>query len=585
MFRLLIQGPAKKIEIAQKASGEEKSVSKDRETSPRLRELRRRAQELISREGKEPQEAQFTDARKLVEELHTYQIELEMQNEELLRANLDLEEARTRYLELYDFAPIAYITISPEGKITTANLAAAQLLGVDRRHLIKMVFSRFVKPEFRDTYYSCLTTSTRSNMNKSCGLQLLSSDGSVIYAQLEIMAVRTESEKTSQVRITISDITPAKKAAEQLTQSELEFRSLFEQMIAGAAYFKVLTDRQDRPKDLVYIQVNEAFELMTGLKKEEVVGKHITEIFHDIRKLDFDWIENLGKVAVSGESISFEQYFEPLSRWFSGSAYRPQEGYCAVIFSDITGLKQTEEDLKQAKKELEIKNEGLEAFVYTAAHDLRTPLASAQGFFQLVSRRISGKLGEDEKEMMERVTGGLRSLDSLLGDLLEFSQMEERTEPPDTVNLEPIIRRVEEEERQMFRNTDASISVEENLPPVLIHKTRCYQLFKNIISNSLKYAREDVPLKIEITLSSEGHETVPPDCRVFIIKDNGIGIDKKHLERIFELFVRDQDAVHGGSGVGLAIVKRIIDLEKGKIWVKSRVGKGTTFYIALPVAE
>jgi len=375
------------------------------------------------------------------------------------------------------------------------------------------------------------------------------------------------------------------KIDEKLRRSEKEFRSLFENMQTAAVYFKVLTDENGQPENLVYIRVNKAFEWLTGLRGQDVLGENITEIFRDIHQLTFNWIQNLGRVAISGEGYSFEQYFEPLAIWVSGSAYRPETDHCAVIFSDITQLKLNEINLNWAKKELERKNKELEAFIYTAGHDLRTPLASAHGFFQLVQRRVLDKLSDNEKEMMARVTSGLSRLDSLLKDLLAFSQMDVRAEHQGAVPLGPIIERIVEEERQMIQFTDASITVEDNLPDIIIHPTHCYQLFKNLISNSLKYAKVNVPMKIEIGLSREHFEGVDGNYRVFTIKDNGIGIAKEIQDWIFGLFVRDEGMIKGGSGVGLAIAKRIVDLEEGRIWVESTIGEGSVFYFSLPVSD
>jgi signal transduction histidine kinase len=356
-------------------------------------------------------------------------------------------------------------------------------------------------------------------------------------------------------------------------------------MFNGVAYFKVLIDNKGRPEDLVYVRVNTAFEWMTGLKKKDVLGRKMTKIFPDIKEMDHNFIQILGRVALTGEDYQFEQYFEPLARWFTGSAYCPEKDHCAVIFSDITNLKLTEASLIGTKDQLESKNEELEAFVYTAAHDLRTPLTSALGYYELVQHRIADKLNEVEKDFMNSVPLSLYKLDSLLRDLLEFSKMDENSESIDNVHIKPTIDRIVEEERVLINDINASITVEENLPPVHIHETRLYQLFKNLISNSLKYARGNIPLKVEITLSREHQGEAPSNYRVFAVKDNGIGIDQDFADKIFNIFVQKETGANSGSGVGLAIAKRIVDLTKGKIWAESTLGEETVIYISLPVAN
>ena len=122
-------------------------------------------------------------------------------------------------------------------------------------------------------------------------------------------------------------------------ESEEKYRSLFANMINGFAYHKVLLDEEGRPEDYVYLEVNDAFQELTGLKREDVIGKKVTEVMPGIEKKLCDWIKFFGNVALSGESVRIEQYFEPLERWYSICAYSYEKYYFAVVFSDITEQK------------------------------------------------------------------------------------------------------------------------------------------------------------------------------------------------------------------------------------------------------
>jgi signal transduction histidine kinase len=126
--------------------------------------------------------------------------------------------------------------------------------------------------------------------------------------------------------------------------------------------------------------------------------------------------------------------------------------------------------------------------------------------------------------------------------------------------------------------------VQQGLPEIRINRSRAYQIFSNLISNSLKFAREGVNPVIEIGMVPEPHEAVPDKHNLFFVTDNGIGIDQAWHDRIFDLFVRVDDTQGDGSGTGLAIVKRIIRQANGRIWVRSSPGSGTTFYFTLPTA-
>jgi PAS domain S-box-containing protein len=141
-----------------------------------------------------------------------------------------------------------------------------------------------------------------------------------------------------------------KQAEEALQASEEKYHSLFTSMLSGFAYHKIITDKQGHPEDYVFLEVNDAFESLTGLKKENIVGKKLTEAIPEIKDEAVDWIERYGQVALTGKEIKFEQYSEALNRWYSVSAYSPRKGYFAVVFDDITERKQLEEQLRQSQK-------------------------------------------------------------------------------------------------------------------------------------------------------------------------------------------------------------------------------------------
>jgi len=147
-----------------------------------------------------------------------------------------------------------------------------------------------------------------------------------------------------------------------------------------------------------------------------------------------------------------------------------------------------------------------------------------------------------------------------------------------------VIQQVLEENSETVAALGAVVRVNEDLPPVHFNETRLYQVFSNLISNSLKFSREGVSPKLEIGWKNESDE-LPSGQTLFYLKDNGIGIDEEQLESVFGLFFRLGSDDDVGSGVGLAIVKRIIDLENGKIWVESVPGEGTTFFFTLPLAK
>lgn len=242
------------------------------------------------------------------------------------------------------------------------------------------------------------------------------------------------------------------------------------------------------------------------------------------------------------------------------------------------------ERIKIFTEQLKEKNEELEAFLYTAAHDLKNPLIGAQGFFSLLDKSLNGKLDSNQRYLMERITVTLKQFEVLLTDLLEYSQV--RTGPlvAGRVLVEDLINRIKAEQWEVLKKSGGEIHVQENLPELQINESRAYQVFSNLISNSLKYTRDGVKPVIEVGIAPRTQELIPEKHDLFFVTDNGVGIDEMWHDKIFGLFVRIDRTDSEGSGTGLAIVRRIVRQENGRIWVKSTPGSGTTVYFTLPTS-
>ncbi|MFV2082832.1 MAG: ATP-binding protein, partial [bacterium] len=253
------------------------------------------------------------------------------------------------------------------------------------------------------------------------------------------------------------------------------------------------------------------------------------------------------------------------------------------FFRDITEQKQAEEALKKAKEDLEKKNEEMEAFIYTAAHDLRTPLISVRGFLNLMKKELVGKLDEKSEYHLERVMKNAAHFDNLLGDLLQFSQVGIDTGQREEINLSTVAREITYEIARSY-DIEASLVISEKLSIVNMQSSRVYQLFENLITNSVKFKRSGIPLELEIGVGFPDDDMPEGHVPVYV-RDNGVGIEEDIQGEIFGLFSRPVANSEEGTGVGLAIVKRIVEEEGGSIRVESTPGEGTTFYFSLPVVS
>jgi len=233
---------------------------------------------------------------------------------------------------------------------------------------------------------------------------------------------------------------------------------------------------------------------------------------------------------------------------------------------------------RRAEEALKSRNRELESFVYMASHDLRTPLVGIEGFARLLSEEYSDRLDEEGKEYLWRVRANAANMNSLLRDLLELSRVTSTQEPEERVPVAAVLTQVLNELDHAIQASEADVSVPEGLPTVSASPTRLRQVFSNLISNAIKFAREGVNPRVEVTW-----EETAGGYR-FLVKDNGIGIPQEHRREVFELFWRLKEKDVPGSGVGLAIVKRIVEAHGGEVGVEEAAGGGSAFWFTLPKA-
>lgn len=241
-------------------------------------------------------------------------------------------------------------------------------------------------------------------------------------------------------------------------------------------------------------------------------------------------------------------------------------------------LKSQNEQMVKQNQKLEHKNEELQRFAYIASHDLKEPLRNIGSFATLLKRRFKGQLGEDADEYINFITTNVSRMYDLLHEVLMYSKLENEEIVHEWVSLDHIVATVKETMRGKIMEQNVKFDITP-LPEVRGHKSHLQQLFQNLISNSIKYNNNENPLvEVGVKKNFGGHDMV------YYVKDNGIGIDMEFKERVFEIFKR----LHGkdeyeGTGVGLAICKKIVNSNHGDIWLDSEIGKGATFYFTLNI--
>ena len=255
-----------------------------------------------------------------------------------------------------------------------------------------------------------------------------------------------------------------------------------------------------------------------------------------------------------------------------------ESGYVNIYGRDITERKRAEEALKLLAEDLHRSNAELEQFAYVASHDLQEPLRMVSSYMQLLSKRYQGRLDEDADEFIGFAVDGAKRMQNLINDLLTYSRVGTRGKPLVPTSCEEAIEEAQSNLQIAIEESNATIT-HETLPQIDGDPTQLVQLFQNLLSNAIKF-RGRAPLCIHVGVARENAEWI------FSVRDNGIGIDPKFAERIFVIFQRLHDREsYPGTGIGLAICKRIVQRHGGRIWVESEPGRGATFYFTLPSKE
>ena len=250
-------------------------------------------------------------------------------------------------------------------------------------------------------------------------------------------------------------------------------------------------------------------------------------------------------------------------------------GAVLAVIADISARKQAQEELVTKMWELQRSNEDLEQFAYVASHDLQEPLRQVVSYTTLLSERYRGKLDEKADKFIRYAVEGATRMQRLIADLLAYSRVGSQGTLLKPVNAQVILNNTLDGMRQSIEEAQAQIS-HDSLPTVMADEVQLAQLFQNLIGNALKFHASG---QVRVHISAQ-----PRDGKwLFAIRDNGIGIEKEHQERIFQMFQRlHERGKYEGSGIGLTIAKKIVERHRGRIWVESQPGQGSTFYFTLP---
>jgi two-component system cell cycle sensor histidine kinase/response regulator CckA len=554
--------------------------------------LRRQAEEKIQTDAL-PIDADLEtlsadEARHLLHELRVHQIELEMQNEELCRAQAELEASRARYFDLYDLAPVGYCTLSNEGLILEANLTAAALLGLARSALLKQPLTRYILPEDQDIYYFHRKQLFDSGKPQVCELRMVRQDGpdSHFWARLEAAVAQGDESGAPVCRAVISDITERQQAEEALRQLKEFNESIVQNVSEGI----VMTDAQG-----IVTFVNPALAALLGYAPEELLGQpwrvmvppdqqaiaqaaderratgRVDRYELTLRRKDGSGLRGTAPEAVT-VLVSGSPRFDAKTGQFCGTL---------AVFTDITDVKRLEEQVHQ--------HERLAAVGQLAAgiaHDFNNVMAVVVLAGQILQK--SPRLSDQDSLFLAMIRDRANHATRLIGQILDFGRRSYMERVP--LDLLPLVKEtIKLLERTLPENIRLELVHDRDAYLVNGDPTRLQQALMNLSIN----ARDAMPgggrlrftfcsLVVKPGASPPLPDIVPGDWICLAVSDTGSGIAPQHLPHLFEPFFTTKGP-DKGTGLGLSQVYGIVKQHEGSIDVRSQPGEGAIFSLYLPL--
>jgi len=249
---------------------------------------------------------------------------------------------------------------------------------------------------------------------------------------------------------------------------------------------------------------------------------------------------------------------------------------CSGVIIDISAQKRAEASLKKVLLDLSRSNRDLEQFAYVASHDLQEPLRMVSSYVKLLERRYKGKLDGDADDFINFAVDGAVRMQGLINDLLLFSRVHTRGKEFEFTDFKDVLATATNNLRMQIDENEAIIT-HDPLPTIMVDRAQITQVLQNLISNGIKFHRDEESPRVHVSAMENDDEWT------ISVQDNGIGIESQYYDRLFIIFQRlNEKGKYPGTGIGLAICKRIIERHNGRIWLESELGTGSTFYISIP---
>lgn len=480
--------------------------------------------------------------------------------EEALRKN------EQRLQAIFNNVAMGIVEVDNEDRFIYVNERICQILGYTKEELIGKTIFEITAPEdlgISEVQNKSLHSGSFDILNYE--KRYIKKDGKKIWVHVSVAAIRDKDKLTSIG--TVEDISHRKQMEQNLIESEEKFRLLFENVTEGIALHDVVYEN-NRPVNYRITDVNPAYVCYCGIDEKSAVGSLATDLY----KTDLPpYFERYVNVAETREPVRFESFFPALNKHFIISAISPKKGHFATVFEDITEQKRVEAEIKQ-------KNEELTRFIYTVSHDLKSPLVTIKSFSSFLRSDIESSDTEALERDIKYIQNAADKMAKLLDELLELSRIGRKEDEKEEIPLDTIAHMALDLVAGRIKEVNAEVRVTGPKVMVYGYSQRLIQLYQNLLDNAAKFMGNQPNPLIEVGTLMDWEKG---NRIVFFVRDNGSGIDPRYHHKIFGLFEK-LDVNSEGTGIGLSLTKRIVEVHGGSIWFTSEgAGKGTTFYFTL----
>lgn len=496
------------------------------------------------------------------------------------RAEEALRQSEQKFRAIFDgtFQFIGLLT--PEGILTEANRPALDAIAVNLKDVTGQPFWATPwwthSPALQAQLKQAIARAAKGELVRFEAEHILA-NGSSVFVDFSVKPILDGKGNVIMLIPEGRDISDRKQTETQLRQQKAFLKSIYDGTEQAIFVVDIAAN-----KEFHYASFNPVSERYAGVTNAQIQGKTPEEAFGEA--LGSAIRQNYERCLQTDHSIAYEEKldFESHSIWTltTLSPLRDEQGQIYRIIgtaTDISDRKQAEVKLQNQKQDLARSNDELQQFAYVASHDLQEPLRMITSYLELLERRYKGQLDDKADKFIAYAVDGATRMQILINDLLSYSRVGTQGQNYESVDCEKILQNVLRNLRVAIAESNAIIA-HDPLPSLNADVTQLTQLFQNLIGNALKFRREDPP-QIYVGVKRTNGKWL------FSVRDNGIGIESQYTNRIFVIFQRLHNRTeYSGTGMGLAICKKIVERHGGTLWVESIPGEGSTFYFTLPAS-